>query len=63
MDLLPRGRRHDDQPRKWHEAQEFIERPRMMGESEADYKGRQSLAKLSAQILASLAKAQKWRTQ
>ncbi len=63
MELFPRGRRHDDQPRNWNEAQAFIERPRMSGESAADYSVRVAVATLSRQIRASLQKErdkQRW---
>ena len=58
------GRIHDDQPRTWLESQEFIERPRMMRETDAEYAHRRAIAMLSAEILASLseiARKQRWR--
>jgi hypothetical protein len=43
-----------DQPWTWDEAQMFIERPRMMRESEAEHATRKAIAKLSREIRASL---------
>ena len=55
MHLLPWGRqRHDDQPRNWTDAQAFIERPRLMGETAAEYSVRVAIATLSREIRASL---------
>ena len=43
-----------DEPASWTECQDFIERPRMRGESETDWSVRRSLARLSREILTRL---------
>jgi hypothetical protein len=42
------------QPYTWIENQEYIERPRMRRETDVEYSVRVSVARLSAQIIASL---------
>jgi hypothetical protein len=37
-------------PVTWDDCQDFVERPRMRGESETEHAGRAALAKLSRQI-------------
>ena len=41
-------------PYSWAEEQDYMERPRMRTETDVDYKTRQCVAALSAQIISSL---------
>jgi hypothetical protein len=51
---FPPGTDEMDDPDGWDDAQAYIERPRMRGESASAYHARQMLATLSRQIRASL---------